>query len=171
MAIFHVIGGEYKNLDAVKKTLGYISRDTQGSKEDVYAVGGYGIDYENVKNAEKQFLTVKKIWEKEDKRQVVHGVVSFGRDEMERIEKYNIEKLSYSIGRIICKDEFQARWSIHIDTDNIHIHYIINSVSYCTGLKYRFEPREVLEINQRINALIEPYMRKVVNTMEEFEMR
>lgn len=169
MAIVKIVGGKYINPDAVENTICYITGNRNNRQDKVYSVGGLGVDYSKYENAIKQFQATKLVWNKEDKRQVVHIVVSFG-DTRERLLKpVDIERLAYPIGALLSKGEYQVMWSIHKNTDNLHIHYIINSVSYRTGKKYRLEPDERFLINQRVNVMVAPMIYSPVEIMNYYQ--
>ncbi len=156
MAVFKVIRGKYQNKDAVEKTIRYITGNNGASKNKVLSVGGYGVDYENYQNAIEQFQITKSIYHKEDKRQVVHMVVSFDGEKEKVLQKSDIEELGYQIGRLLSKESYQAVWAVHGNTDHPHIHYIINSVSYINGSKYRLEREETDTLQHQINVLAAP---------------
>ena len=155
MAVFKVMPEKYQNKDAVEKTIRYITGNNNAPEDKVLSVGGLGVDYENFQNAIEQFKITKSVYHKEDKRQVLHMVVSFDDGREKSLQESDIEELSYQIGRLLSRESYQIIWGIHRNTGHTHIHYIINSVSYETGEKYRMEqvlvapkiytPEEIME--------------------------
>ena len=156
MAIFKIMSPKYQNSDAVEKTIRYITGNNNAPKDKVLSVGGYGVDYENHENAIEQFKITKSVYHKEDKRQLLHMVVSFDDKREKNLQKADIEELGYQIGRLLSRESYQTIWGIHGNTDHIHIHYIINSVSYETGKKYRTERGEADTLQREISTLIAP---------------
>ena len=168
MAVFKIINSSYTNLDAVEKTITYITGNNT-TEDKVYDVGGIGVDCYNYQNAISQYHIVKNVWNKTDKRQVLHFVVSFEEAREEWLTLSDIALLAYQIGKILSKEQFQIMWGIHTNTKHIHVHYIVNSVSYVTGSKYRLDWKENYAIFQEIQRVIQSYLSRTVQTMEEFE--
>lgn len=109
MAVFKIMNRPYTNIDAVEKTLTYITGNNT-LEEKVYAVGGIGIDYSNYQNAVSQYKIVKEIWNKNDKRQVLHFIVSFEDGKEKYLKPSDAALLAYPIGRMLSKGEFQIMW-------------------------------------------------------------
>lgn len=168
MAVFKVMPEKYQNKDAVEKTIRYITGNNNAPEDKVLSVGGLGVDYENFQNAIEQFKITKSVYHKEDKRQVLHMVVSFDDGREKSLQESDIEELSYQIGRLLSRESYQIIWGIHRNTGHTHIHYIINSVSYETGEKYRMEHRESDIFQQRIQVLVAPKIYTPEEIMEQY---
>ncbi len=90
-------------------------------------IGSYNLKSTNVKEAVSEMMDVKKFYGKTDGRSALHGVIS-----LEEIDSSpeNAPKLI-----AMCKDVLQAVFpnnqaifAVHTNTDNLHIHFIVNSV-------------------------------------------
>lgn len=167
MAVIKIVSGKYQNKDAVEKTIRYITGNNNAPKDKVLSVGGLGVDYGNYQNAIEQFKITKSVYHKEDKRQVLHMVVSFDSKKENSLQETDIEELGYQIGKLLSRESYQIIWGIHGNTDHVHIHYIINSVSYETGKKYRMEREEADTLQREINTLIAP---KIYSSEEIMEL-
>ena len=168
MAVIKIVSGKYQNKGAVEKTIRYVTGNNNNAPENkVLSVGGLGVDYENFQNAIDQFKITKSVYHKEDKRQVLHMVVSFDDKREKSLQETDIEELGYQIGKLLSRESYQTIWGIHGNTDHVHIHYIINSVSYETGKKYRIEREEADTLRREINTLIAP---KIYSSEEIMEL-
>lgn len=81
-------------------------------------------------------LDTKKHFNKKDKRQGYHLIISFPEGEVDE------EKAFAVVGDIVrkyLKDEYEAVFSIHNDTEHIHGHIVFNSVNRKTGRKYEYK--------------------------------
>ncbi|MCD8314396.1 MAG: relaxase/mobilization nuclease domain-containing protein [Firmicutes bacterium] len=86
-----------------------------------------------------EFAATKRAYLKTDKRLAYHGIISFPHDR--RITP----DLAFEIGKGFVRrcwgDRFEALVSLHMDTDNYHCHYLINSVSFVDGKKITDDER------------------------------
>lgn len=87
----------------------------------------------NVDSAYEEMKYVKKIFDKENGILGFHGYQSFKEDEV-------TPKLAHEIGIKLANemwgDKFQVIVSTHLNTNHIHNHFVINSVSFKDGKKY-----------------------------------
>ena len=167
MAIFKIVNKSYKNWNAVQNTIGYILR--WGTPGAILFAGGCGVDYRDYQKAAEQFRITKNIFHKTDRRQVMHMIVSFDSLCKKKLTIEDLQELAFKIGQILSKGAFQIVWACHTDSDNLHIHYIINSVSYVTGRKYRLEPGEIYHIRYTIEVLIAPKIYTPQRIMEIYQ--
>lgn len=88
----------------------------------------------NADTARDQFVTVKKQFGKEDGIVAYHGYQSFAEGEV-------TPELAHEIGlefaRRVWGDEYQAVVATHLNTDHIHNHFIVNSISFRHGRRCR----------------------------------
>jgi len=67
-----------------------------------------------------------------------HMVLSFSKDEIRRFGKraYDIlMRIAFYAAQFYGHD-YQIVYAVHTDAENLHIHFVMNSVSYRTGRKY-----------------------------------
>lgn len=101
--------------------------------------GGYNVI---PRYAVQMMKTTKLLYNKDGGRQLIHVIVSPSKAE-------NISaKAMYEISSYIASNfnDFQVLFSVHSDTENIHTHFMINTVSFRNGsrindnnLKYSLE--------------------------------
>ena len=124
MPVLKIVNG-YDNIDAPEKLIDYILR-----KARFY--GGCAVD---VNHAAEQMHFVKEAWNAVDGRQVYHIIVSFSDKELYTIDIDDAIGLAESICNYL-GEERQIIYGIHLDTDNLHIHFAMNTVSYRDGRRY-----------------------------------
>ena len=95
-------------------------------------IGGIGV---NPADAAYQFRAVKKFFRKDDetRRQLRHFVVSF--EGGVNVDPYTAYMLAGEIAKYY-SDKYQIFYAVHEDTDNVHIHFGMNTVSYVEGSMY-----------------------------------
>lgn len=145
------INKNYKNRTALENAINYAvaKKDKQRNKVGkVRFVGGVGVDYTNADKAVCQMRTIKKYYGKTSGRQLYHYCLSFTED-VEDAQQV------YIIGKIIAEDFFrghQVIFGVHEDSKSghLHIHYVVNSVSYETGLKWHMSAKEFKDFKKEM---------------------
>ena len=100
--------------------------------------------YEQMKKTKEKFGKV-------DQRQAYHLIISFEEGEVDAPKAFEI------IGKFAKEylgEGYEAVYAVHDNTDHIHGHIVFNSVSFQTGMKYRYEKgdwaREIQPISNRL---------------------
>lgn len=126
-----IIDGNYTNEDADYNVIRYALRHSNESP-----IGGTAVYPIDVEQANTQFNNIKKRFGKLDGRKIFHLCLSYPDNTSETKTKAlaDAKKLSESIG-----SHFQNVYGLHEDTDNIHVHFAINSVDYTNGRKITSE--------------------------------
>ena len=110
----------------------------------------------DIKNATEEMMQVKRFFGKLDGRVATHGVISLDATES---DSKNAGKLMLLLSDVM-KDVFpdnQVVYAVHTNTENLHIHFIINTVGL-NGVKIHMDKkfmREVLE--PAVNKYAEKY--------------
>lgn len=112
-------------------------------------IGGYGI---NPNYAYNQMMMVKLAYGKTGGVQLKHYVLSFTNREFLSLTWKEIEDMCYYICQVFC--EYQTVFSIHGNSDHIHVHFVMNTVSYWDGKKYA---AGLVKFNEAKNMLREVY--------------
>lgn len=150
MAHCEIEPGSYMNSDAVEKVINYCVRPTEDGK---VLIGGIGVDASNAKSAIDDFYKVKEFYGKLEGRQVRHYHVSFDKS----TEKFSPEEAlykAYDIAEYYGK-EYQTFFSVHTDTDNLHIHFCSNTVSYSDGHMYRDGADDLKSFREFVSQIID----------------
>lgn len=112
----------------------------------------------------QQMRRTKEIFGKTGQRQGYHLIISFAEGEVDAQTAFEI------IGRFaeeyLGKD-YEALYAVHDNTEHIHGHIIFNSVSFRSGMKYRYEKGDWAEKIQPVtNRLCEEYGLSVIEAAE-----
>lgn len=80
----------------------------------------------------QQMQQVKNLWGKDHGRRVRHFILPFSRSEL--IGYGQAMRLGFEICRYY--SDYQSVYGLHTDTDNLHLHFAFNTVSYKSGKMY-----------------------------------
>lgn len=115
--------------------------------------------------AYEQMEETKKKFGKIDKRQGYHFILSFKEGEIAPEVAF---ELTGKFVDMYLKQKYEAVYVVHDNTDHIHSHIVINSVSFLDGKKYRYEKGDWAKVIQPItNKLCEEYGLSVIDIEEE----
>lgn len=150
MGILKVIDKAYDNVDAVENLIFYIAERSEIS-------GGWGISMESPESIVAEFKAVKRFWNKSGGRQVKHFIFSW--DGKCWLELSQIQYMAASL-TLFFQPRFQVFWGVHLDTDNPHIHFAVNTVSFADGKMMSFGPGDLIEFCQFKDKLLEEIRRQ-----------
>ena len=85
-------------------------------------------------NAYNEMIAVKRRFGERGKNIAYHGFQSFAPGEVTPEEAHSIGK---ETARRMWGSQYQVVVTTHLNTDNIHNHFVVNSVSFKTGRKFR----------------------------------
>lgn len=150
MIIFKKISyaDKYHDDNAIIDVISYIC---QPSKTRSGIVGGVGVDPKNIANS---MIAVSKHFKKYSRIRLHHFVISFGKEDLQstKILPEIAQKIAAYIG-----SEYQTVFALHEDTENLHIHFVFNAVSYIDGKKYRGGISEYYQLIGGIGAILSTY--------------
>ena len=113
----------------------------------------------------EQMRKTKEYFGKTDQRQGYHLIISFVEGEVDVKSAFEV------IGRFAKEylgQDYEALYAVHDNTDHIHGHVIFNSVSFRTGIKYRYEKGDWAKKIQPItNRLCEEYGLSTIEISED----
>lgn len=90
-----------------------------------------------VENLIEEFLKTQSVFKNTSGFRARHEIVSFQPDEyMDCLGVCQIVPIAYHLANWYFNQGFQVVFAIHADTPNLHIHFVINTVSFITGKKY-----------------------------------
>ena len=108
-------------------------------------IGGNGV---NKDNAFDRMNIVKDYYNKKAGREYIHFVVSFkGKQDADIV---------YGIAERICMlyADYQVLFSVHLNTRNTHIHFVLNTVSVKDGHKYSQSKADMQNLKKCIESII-----------------
>ena len=118
-----LVRNEYQDSRALWGVLEYVLRSNY--------YGGYGID---PNQAYRQMVLVKEAYHKRTGVQLKHFFVTFHDREMLCVEFEDILQLGFEVGKYF--GEYQMVYGIHLDSNHVHLHFVMNTTSFLDGHKY-----------------------------------
>lgn len=118
-----LVRNEYKDTGALRRVINYA---LSGS-----VIGGYGLD---PNYAFEQMILVKPTHDKINGCQLKHFVISFTSQEMMHLDFDDILEMGFRVGTFL--KDYQLVYGIHLDTQHVHMHCVMNTVSFRDGHKF-----------------------------------
>ena len=118
-----IVRNSYPDLESVQRLLNYVLRTP--------FYGGYAIDPEY---AFDQMRLVKEAYHKTEGVQLKHFLLTFSHEEMMHLDFKDLLELGFQVGKVL--ERYQIVYCIHLDSDYIHMHFVMNTVSFEDGKKY-----------------------------------
>lgn len=121
--------------------------DDEVKTEKHFYTTGIGVDRDN---AAKEFELTKMRFGKDGGIVAAHAYQSF---EEESISPELAHAIGVQLAKELWGDRFQVIVSTHLNTDHVHNHFVINSVSYKDGKRFHFCTDRMLELRQTSDRL------------------
>lgn len=118
-----LVQNNYQDQGSLRRTLNYILHS------DI--IGGYAID---PNHAFQQMCLIKRVFHKEDGVQLKHFIISFSNKDLCGLNFDEILDIGFWIGQVFCK--YQMAFAVHTNADHVHLHIVMNTVSFLDGRKY-----------------------------------
>ena len=128
--IVKYVKGKYSGDDTIKKVIKYIFDDKEKRKKrkQMNIVGAIGTSTNNIEDIISDFKRIKKIYNKTDKKQVVHIILSFNNNP--QIDSYNKYRKLIVKTASFWGNTTQVVYALHEDTKKRHIHFALNTIMY-----------------------------------------
>lgn len=142
---------KYSDADyqALKDVLAY-AKDEEKTEREFFCEG---INC-NAKTAREQFVTVKSSFGKENGVQAYHGYLSFKEQD---ITPELAQKIGMEFAQRVWGKRFQIVVTTHLNTQHLHCHFVINSVSFVDGKKLQENEKNWFKFRHDADALCEKY--------------
>ena len=111
-----------------------------------------------MKNVKKQFFKTEGI-------ECFHGIQSFVKDEVTPEQAHEI---GVKLANELWGEKFQVIVSTHLNTDNIHNHFVINSVSFIDGKRFYNTKRDYALMRKTSDRLCKEYGVTVLKQEEKY---
>lgn len=167
------LGGTIKCVENEKKTKATYADEQYQALSDVinYAANGDKTERQlyvdgincNPMIARDQFLIVKKRFGKEDVVKAYHGVISFKENEVTPDECH---KIGMEFVEKVWGERFQAVVTTHLNTENLHCHFVINSVSFIDGIKMHDEEKAWIHFSKIADEICKSHGISIVENPE-----
>ncbi len=149
MAIIEQINGRNKTYTGLRRVIDYILRD---DKTELGLNSGFNCDADNAYN---DFVMTKRNYNKETGRQYIHFVQSFS--DREEISPETVKAIADELLMMDKFKGFQVVYATHTDTDNLHTHFILNTVNSYTGMKWKMSKEELQELKDYSDEICRRY--------------
>lgn len=151
MSILRIIPGEQYTLQGA---INYISDEKRHDGKIV----GYGTALAFRFNPARDMLICKALYGKNGGVEYKQIILSFTEAES---EQYPTETFLLAfrdvMEMIVANTGCQVAYAVHTNTDNIHAHYIVNSVQYYTGNKLQLNYQTTRKLKLDINYVLKKY--------------
>ena len=104
------------------------------AKTTPYLCGSRGLYITNMTDMENQFYAIQSLYGKTDINTLSHIIISFSRDTL--LYEDSIKLIAESISDHLYHNH-QLLYAIHTNKPNLHIHFIVNPVSYRNGKPFK----------------------------------
>lgn len=148
MCVVKMVRNSYLNYSSIFNLVNYVLCD-KSTSERVRFYGGYNVD---IDRADEQIMHVKDYYRKDDGRKMRHFIVSFG----DEIPAYDAYVLGWRIAAFYA-NRYQIVFGVHEDTDNVHIHFVFNTVSFTDGLKYCDYQSDLCSLKAYVNRVYDDF--------------
>lgn len=133
----------------LSNTIDYASN--KNKTEEQFYVTGINCDSISVY---QDMMLVKKAYNKIDNIQGFHGCQSFKEGE---VTPDVAHKIGIQLANEMWGDEFQVVVTTHLNTNHIHNHFVVNSVSMKDGHKYNYSNHEMARLRQTNDFICKEY--------------
>lgn len=143
-----------KNPRTLYGIISYVKRE---NKDDQVLMYGFGVDPET---AFEEMEFAKQIWHQTTGRQYKHFIFSF--DSNLPLSPEQVITIGQQIGLYYAK-EYQILMVLHTNKENLHFHYVLNTINIRTGKKFSITKQDVYQYKQYINATLLQYQLNPIN--------
>ena len=107
----------------------------------------------DVQGMYRQMMDVKKYFHKENSRQALHYILSFSEEEENYIKPMEALRIGYAVAA--CFPKWQVVFGVHEDTDNLHVHFVVNCTSFVDGKAFGMSLVQLMERQKYVGILAE----------------
>lgn len=148
MAIFEVMTEKNKDTMQLFRKLNYITDWRSTCQALIYgsAVSTF--------NPYDEMITVKEVFDKTERSAYKHYVLSIEKNEM--MPLFEFKDLGIEVCELISGfyGNYQVLMAVHTDTDNLHVHYVANTIDYITGERIDLNRKRLDELKQHISKIL-----------------
>jgi hypothetical protein len=124
-------------------------------REDKTEIGLYSGLNCDADNAYNEFVLTKRNYNKETGRQYIHFVQSFSNHE--DVSPETVKAIANELLLMNKFKGFQIVYATHTDTDNLHTHFVLNTVNSYTGMKWKMSKEELQELKDYSDEICRRY--------------
>lgn len=156
MAVLKLIRDTYINQDAMYNLINYVLNP---QKMPSWCYGGTGI---SLTNPADSMYKIKNVYDKMVGKQAEHFVLAFSSKESRLLNSYFVEQIAYDVCKFF--DGMQVLFALHeigntylsadYGDDNMHIHFVVNTVNMRTGNKFWIDYNNALALKEYIQGVL-----------------
>lgn len=124
--------------------------------EERYYVTGINCSAEHARD---DMLFTKKLWNKEGGIVAYHGYQSFRPNE---VDADTAHRIGVELAEKLWGDRFEVVVATHLNTNCVHNHFVLNSVSFRDGLRYRDQKKTYRRMREASDELCRKYRLSVI---------
>ena len=113
----------------------------------------------------QEMINIKKQFFKTDGIQCFHAVQSFVKGEITQEQAHEI---GMKLAKELWGDKFQVVVTTHLNTDNLHNHFVLNSVSFLDGKRFCNTKKDYAIMRKTSDRLCEEYELNVLSQEEKY---
>lgn len=132
-----MVSEKYSTNNDIKRLIEYIAND---KKCRLYYIGTRKCR-KSPELAAQSMIRTQKAYHKTTGRRINHWIISFDKS---ITDPKIVKEIAEQIADLFA-DEYQVFYGIHENTDNLHIHMAVNTVSFRNGLKWHTSKKEFAE--------------------------
>ena len=151
---------KYSDTDyqALRDVLAY-AKDEEKTEREFFC---QGINC-NVTEARDEFVSAKEEWDKNDGIQAYHGYLSFKEQD---ITPELAQKIGMEFAQKVWGERFQVVVTTHLNTQHLHCHFVINSVSFVDGKRLHGEEKAWFKFHHIADEICRKYQLHVIEEPE-----
>ena len=148
----------YKNAGSIARLINYTLAPGKSYYDGkflkkVHYCASNCVDISTTYSAVCQIKAIKQFYDKLDGRQMYHYILSFPSSVQ---DPHKVYEIGMEIMHTFFKD-YQTVFAVHEDTDNLHIHFVFNSVSYVTGKKWCPKYKEFYRLKEAVEHMADSH--------------
>jgi len=148
MAIYSVMGvGEHGKFFDENSYIYAINYIRQGGNNPYVGM----VNLTSIETAAAEMQATAASFEKDSGKRLRHTVLSFHESE------HVTSELAYAYAQQIIQHyapEYQMVFAVHTNTENPHIHFVMNQISYVDGHRYKGQKRDYYDFRNHIASVI-----------------
>lgn len=156
MPVIKFVNEKYTSFKAMENLIHYIMAAKKTPNRIIGAIAVYPLEEAAIV---RHFKQTQVLHRNQKKNRALHIVLSFSPEESQWLTFKDYGKIGYSVANYYGKANHQVVFALHEDTDNPHIHFVINTVNNLTGRKYHQQHKDYV----KIRTIAENKTAKIVN--------
>ena len=150
MAKLIIFRNDYLSLEAMHNVFQYVGNSSK-------SCGLVGAQNMLIESSIEQVLATNKYFYNNTGKKVIHFVIAFAQ------EDYISTTDAFNVGYEVCSllPEYQIKFGVHQDTNNLHIHFAMNPTNLINGHKFCFNNTNLFNFMGELREIFKSYEIKI----------